>query len=85
MAHLVVTDVRRDGTRRGPNLALLSRMRAALPAMRLVAAGGIGTVADLRELASAGIDGAVVGLALVDGSLGIDEALAASSAGAEVA
>jgi phosphoribosylformimino-5-aminoimidazole carboxamide ribotide isomerase len=78
LAHLVVTDVQRDGTRRGPNLTLLARMRAAVPATRLVAAGGIGSAAQLKALAGAGIDGAVVGLALVDGSLPIDEALAAA-------
>jgi phosphoribosylformimino-5-aminoimidazole carboxamide ribonucleotide (ProFAR) isomerase len=53
-------------------------MRAAVPATRLVAAGGIGSAAQLKALAGAGIDGAVVGLALVDGSLPIDEALAAA-------
>ena len=85
IAHLIVTDVRRDGTRRGPNLPLLARMRAAVPATRLVAAGGIGSAAQLTALAGAGIDGAVIGLALVDGSLPIDEALAAAGQPTRVA
>ena len=85
VAHLVVTDVRRDGTRRGPNLRLLRRMRAALPGGRLVAAGGIGTADQLRALAEAGIDGAVVGLALVDGSLPIEVALEVAGAERPVA
>ena len=84
-AHVIVTDVQRDGTRSGPNLELLARMRDALPATRLVAAGGIGTVEDLRQLAALGVDGAVVGLALVDGSLRLDDALAAAATTAEVA
>lgn len=78
VAQVIVTDVQRDGTRRGPNSELLCRMRDAVPAARLVAAGGIGSVGDLRELASIGIDGAVVGLALIDGSLSIGDALAAA-------
>lgn len=73
----IVTDISRDGTRRGPNLELLARMRDALPNARLVSAGGIGSVDDLQALAAAGIDGAIVGLALVDGSLLIADALAA--------
>jgi phosphoribosylformimino-5-aminoimidazole carboxamide ribotide isomerase len=81
-AHVIVTDVERDGTRRGPNRELLSRMRDALRGVRLVAAGGIGRVEDLRALESLGIDGAVVGLALLDGSLSIADALLASIAGA---
>ncbi len=69
VAQLIVTDVQRDGTRRGPNRELLARIRAAVPGTRLVAAGGIGSATDLRQLAALGVDGAVVGLALVDGSL----------------
>ena len=78
VAQLIVTDVQRDGTRRGPNRELLSRIRTAVPRTRLVAAGGIGSTTDLRQLAALGVDGAVVGLALVDGSLGIAEALSAA-------
>jgi len=74
----IVTDISRDGTRGGPNMELLSDMRRALPAARLVAAGGISTADQLRALAAARIDGAVVGLALVDGSLDIGEALNAA-------
>ena len=39
---LVVTDTGRDGTLAGPNVELLGRLRAALPGVTLVAAGGIG-------------------------------------------
>lgn len=85
VAQIVVTDVQRDGTRSGPNVGLLSRMRRAVPDVRLVAAGGVGSRDDLRRLAAAGVDGAVVGLALVDGTMSIEEALAAVAAGAGVA
>ncbi len=84
VTHLVVTDVRRDGTRSGPNLDLLAAMRAAVPGVRLVAAGGIGTAADLQALAALGLDGAIVGLALVDGSLDVADAIAAARPAAEV-
>lgn len=74
-AQLIVTDTRRDGTGAGPNLDLLGRMRAALPGVRFVAAGGIASTDALRALAAAGVDGAIVGLALVDGSLDVRDAL----------
>lgn len=80
VAHLIVTDVRRDGTRRGANLELLGRMREALPEARLIAAGGIGTAVDLHSLRGLGLDGAIVGLALLDGSLPVADALAAAGA-----
>ena len=75
LAQIIVTDTGRDGTRTGPNLPLLRRMRSAMPGTRLVAAGGIASADALRALGGAGIDAAIVGLALVDGSLGVDAAL----------
>ena len=73
---LVVTDTGRDGTLGGPNLEVLADLRAALPATTLVAAGGIGSLDDLRALAAIGCDGAVVGLALLSGAIDPAEALA---------
>lgn len=80
VATLIVTDVQRDGTRRGPNLDLVSRIRAIAPTARLLAAGGIATTDQLRALSEAGVDGAIVGLALLDGSLPLADALAAAGA-----
>jgi phosphoribosylformimino-5-aminoimidazole carboxamide ribotide isomerase len=76
-ARLIVTDTARDGTLSGPNVALLAEMRGALPDAILVAAGGIGSIDDLRALADIGCDGAVVGLALLSGAIDPADALAA--------
>ena len=73
-SRLIVTDTARDGTLSGPNLGLLAALRAALPGAVLVAAGGIGTIDDLRAVADAGCDGAVVGLALLTGAIDPAEA-----------
>ena len=78
-SRLIVTDTARDGTEAGPNLELLATLRAALPGATLVAAGGIGSLDDLRALDALGCDGAVVGLALLTGALDPAEALAALS------
>jgi phosphoribosylformimino-5-aminoimidazole carboxamide ribotide isomerase len=72
---LIVTDTTRDGTGAGPNVELLGELRGALPGARLVAAGGTASVDHLRALADMGVDGAIVGLALVDGSLPVEDAL----------
>ena len=76
-ARLIVTDTARDGTLGGPNLDLLASIRAAMPDMTLVAAGGIASLDDLRALDAIGCDGAVVGLALLTGAIDPSEALAA--------
>ncbi len=76
-SRLQVTDVSRDGTGAGPNLALIGEFRSRFPDAILVAAAGVATAADLAALARTGVDGAIVGRALLDGSLDVAEALAA--------
>jgi phosphoribosylformimino-5-aminoimidazole carboxamide ribotide isomerase len=77
---LVVTNAALDGTLAGPDVAMLAGMRAELPATGLIA-GGTVTLADLRTLASAGLDGAVLGRALYDGTLDLAEALRVAAGG----
>ena len=74
---LLVTAVRRDGTMRGPDWELLSRVRRLAPRAHIQAAGGIAGMDDLRRLSAAGMDGAVVGRALYEGAVDLAEALAA--------
>lgn len=75
-ARLVVTETSRDGTLAGPDLPALTALRAAFPDAVLVAAGGVGSLDDLRALRDLGLDGAVVGLALLTGGVDPAEALA---------
>ncbi len=64
---VIVTDVSRDGTAKGISRKFFSLMRqkTRLP---LIAAGGIGSLDDLRGLAQIGYDGAIVGRALYEGN-----------------
>ena len=56
LAAVIVTDIGRDGTLEGPDLAGL-RPCSEATAHRVIASGGVGTVADLRALAQLGVDG----------------------------
>jgi len=76
-SRLIVTETSRDGTLAGPDLEALSGLRAAFPDATLVAAGGVGSLDDLRALDAVGVDGAVVGLALLTGAVEVAEAVAA--------
>jgi phosphoribosylformimino-5-aminoimidazole carboxamide ribotide isomerase len=80
---VVVTAIERDGTLAGPDLEGLSAVLDAT-ATPVVASGGVGTAADLRALVALrssltrrALEGAVVGRALVDGRLDVEEAIAA--------
>jgi 1-(5-phosphoribosyl)-5-[(5-phosphoribosylamino)methylideneamino] imidazole-4-carboxamide isomerase/N-(5'phosphoribosyl)anthranilate isomerase len=78
-ARYVVTDVLRDGTLSGPNVALLRDVCTATD-RPVIASGGVSSLEDLRALAairSIGVEGAIVGKALYAGAFTLPEALAA--------
>jgi phosphoribosylformimino-5-aminoimidazole carboxamide ribonucleotide (ProFAR) isomerase len=71
---LLVTSVARVGERIGPDLELVRRVaRAGRP---VLAAGGVATIADLHDLRAAGAVGAIVGRAVLEGSLDLAAAIA---------
>ncbi|PYM38018.1 MAG: 1-(5-phosphoribosyl)-5-((5-phosphoribosylamino)methylideneamino)imidazole-4-carboxamide isomerase [Candidatus Rokuibacteriota bacterium] len=76
-AALLYTDVSRDGTGLGPNLADTDALARAVR-MPILASGGVGSVEDLRRLAGLpGVVGAVVGQALYTGAVDLAVALGA--------
>jgi phosphoribosylformimino-5-aminoimidazole carboxamide ribotide isomerase len=64
---VIVLDVGRVGTAGGLDFALLRRLRRRFPGVRLLAGGGVSGPEDLRRLAEAGCDGALVATALHSG------------------
>ncbi len=72
----VSTDIARDGTGTSPNFEAVATMVAASD-VPIIAAGGVAEVAHLVRLAELGVEGAIVGLALSDGRLDLQEAVAA--------
>lgn len=71
--HFLCTDIARDGTLAGPNLALYGQCAARYPQAEIIASGGIGSLADLERLAATGIAAVVTGKALLDGRLTLEE------------
>ena len=66
---IIVLDLARVGSGRGPDLELMTAMRRAVPEAALFAGGGVRSVDDIDVLARAGCDGALVATALLSGSL----------------
>jgi phosphoribosylformimino-5-aminoimidazole carboxamide ribotide isomerase len=74
---LLYTDVSRDGTGLGPNVAATAALAEAVR-LPVLASGGVATVDDLVRLAAVpGVVGTVVGRALYTGAFGLREALGA--------
>ena len=61
---VIVLDLARVGSGRGLDLLLIERVRREVPGTTLLAGGGVRDAEDLRRLASAGCDGALVATAL---------------------
>jgi len=73
----LVTGIERDGTMEGPDIDLLGQVRVLLPDVELIASGGVGSLDDLRSLATPpGLaDGAIVGRALYEGRFTLAQAM----------
>jgi phosphoribosylformimino-5-aminoimidazole carboxamide ribotide isomerase len=77
---LIYTDINRDGTLGGPNLAPLRRLAEAAPPLKLIASGGVSSLDDLRrlrDLGMANLAGVIVGRALYEGRFSVSEGIAA--------
>lgn len=71
----LVTDTERDGKMSGTRKELYAPLTS--DSHEIVAAGGITSVKDLKELASVGVGAAIIGKSLYEGGITLQEALAA--------
>lgn len=67
------TDIRRDGTLAGPNLPLYSSLVREFPDREWLASGGVRSVEDVAALARAGLAGVVIGKALYEGTVRLED------------
>ncbi len=75
IAAIIYTDIARDGMMQGPNFDGLAEM-AAVTDIPLVASGGVTTLDDVARLVAMGMPAAIVGRALYDGTLRLEDVLA---------
>ena len=73
IAFAAVTDISRDGMMSGPSSSLYRKLVDKLPALKLIASGGVRDKADLLNLSELGVYGAIVGKAYYEGFLSIKE------------
>jgi phosphoribosylformimino-5-aminoimidazole carboxamide ribotide isomerase len=68
-----VTDIGRDGAMSGPSVDLYERIMAELPALELIASGGVSSIRDVEELDRIGCRGVIVGKAIYEGRITEEE------------
>ena len=75
LAAIVYTDIATDGMMRGPNTEAMAQMQRAVGPMPVVASGGVTTIDDVRRLRDAGLAAAIIGRALYEGTIDLNEAV----------
>jgi phosphoribosylformimino-5-aminoimidazole carboxamide ribotide isomerase len=68
----ICTDIDKDGMLEGPSLETYRDLKHADPGLRLVASGGISSMSDIKLLDEAGIDGVIVGKAIYEHRIPLD-------------
>lgn len=77
IAAIIYTDISKDGMLSGPNFERTKALADTVD-VPVIASGGISTVADVSKLAAMDIDGAIIGRALYEGDLKLEDAIAAT-------
>ena len=75
---IIFTDITRDGTLRGVNTKLIQEF-LEIANIKVIIAGGVASLADIRkltQLGGRGPAGVIIGKALYDGRVKLEEALA---------
>ncbi len=67
------TDISKDGLLQGPSIDLYKKMIERFPKINLIASGGVASLKDLEELKKIGCSGAIVGKAIYEERISIDE------------
>lgn len=73
--HVLCTDISKDGTLQGPNVALYAELVQNYPQIQWQASGGVGSLADIKALKPTGVAGVILGRALLEGKFTAEEAI----------
>lgn len=76
LKHVLCTDISRDGTLGGSNVALYQDICRVCPHIAFQSSGGIGCLEDIKGLRGTGVQGVIVGRALLEDKFTVGEAIA---------
>ncbi|HXR80791.1 MAG TPA: 1-(5-phosphoribosyl)-5-[(5-phosphoribosylamino)methylideneamino]imidazole-4-carboxamide isomerase [Saprospiraceae bacterium] len=71
--YVTCTDISTDGMLSGPNVDLYKNILLTFPQLHIIASGGVSCLEDLHELNQIGADGVIVGKAIYEGRITLDE------------
>ncbi|MCH7954818.1 MAG: 1-(5-phosphoribosyl)-5-[(5-phosphoribosylamino)methylideneamino]imidazole-4-carboxamide isomerase, partial [Candidatus Marinimicrobia bacterium] len=71
--YFLSTVIRSDGVLKGPNTDYYESILRKLPDLKLIASGGISSLDDIRRLKRSDLFGAIVGKAIYENRIPLDE------------
>lgn len=74
LTRVVYTDIAKDGMLQGPNFSIYEQLLPQV-GLEIIASGGITSLSDISKLRGMGLYGAIIGKALYDGKLSLEECL----------
>lgn len=73
ISYITCTDISTDGMLQGPNTSLYAKLMKAFPSIKLIASGGVSGMDDLAALDKINVDGVIVGKAIYEGRVRLEE------------
>lgn len=74
LSRIVYTDIEKDGMLIGPNFKIYEELAKDV-SIEIIASGGVTTLNDIKRLKSMNLYGAIIGKAIYDGKLNLEEVL----------
>jgi phosphoribosylformimino-5-aminoimidazole carboxamide ribotide isomerase len=71
--YVICTDIQKDGLLQGPSVELYKKILQHFPDIFLIASGGVSSIKDLDKLKMIGCRGAIVGKAIYEGKISLEE------------
>lgn len=71
--NFVCTDISKDGMMQGSSIELYDRILDNFPNINLIASGGVTSIKEIKQLEDLGVYGAIVGKAIYEGLIDLDE------------
>ncbi|MGF2412824.1 1-(5-phosphoribosyl)-5-[(5-phosphoribosylamino)methylideneamino]imidazole-4-carboxamide isomerase [Ferruginibacter sp.] len=77
--NIFCTDISKDGVMAGPSIDLYKKIMAEHPEINLIASGGVSNMEDVKQLKEIGCSGAIIGKAIYEGKINLEELVALNS------
>lgn len=72
---VLITDIAKDGMLQGIDVAFYTQLKKTYPSLNITASGGLTTLQEVQSLKKGGIDGLIIGVALYEGIMTLQEVL----------